>query len=124
MKSRWLSRGERDYWCCEFSRFGADRQALAAEIEAAQEVMRRQLPNSLLVAVDLYDAPMTPELIEFFQSYSGEDSANPVRKMAIIGLYGLRKTWYDLTRRVAWPRNTAFFSDWEKAKAWLVGETF
>lgn len=123
MRSKWLSRNERDYWVCEFSRFGADRQALADEIQAAQAVIRQQPANSLLVAVDLYDAPMTPELIAFLKA-SGEGNGNPIRKMAIIGVYGARKAWYEVARRVVWPRKAVFFRDWEKAKDWLVDETF
>ena len=66
---------------------------------------------------------MTPELIAFLKA-SDDRNGNPIRKMAIIGIYGLRKIWYEKTRRVSWPRNAAFFSDWERAKDWLVAETF
>jgi len=96
---------------------------LAEEIVAAQAVIRRQPVNSLLVAMDLYGAPMTPELVAFLKA-SGDRKENPIRKIAIIGVWGLRKVWYERFRRVSWPKNAAVFSDWERAKDWLVAETF
>jgi hypothetical protein len=120
MESKWLSRGGRDYWCCEFSRFGSDRVALRAEIEAAQAVIDQQPPNSLLVAVDLFHAPLTAELIAFFWANRARPDG-PIRKMAIIGVSGLRRLRYRL-RGVVWPANAAFFTDWERAKDWLVSE--
>lgn len=85
--------------------------------------MSRQMENSLLVAVDLYEASMTPELVEFFRA-SAERTGNPIRKMAIIGVSGRRRIWYQMVKRVTWPKTAVFFDDWERAKDWLVSEGF
>jgi len=118
-RATWVSRKEVPIWCCDFGGFGADRQGLVAEIAASQAVIDRQVENSLLVAVDLNDATLSPDVIAFFERYASQ-SQNPVRRMAILGVSGFQRCWY----RRAWPKTARFFSDWEKAKAWLVTERF
>ena len=49
-------------------------------------------------------------------------NADPLRKLAVMGLSGFQRAWLRLTRRVAWPENTAFFKEYERAKEWLVSE--
>jgi hypothetical protein len=122
-RSHWVSKDERSMWCCEFSGFGQDRAALAAEIAAAQAVIERQPAGSTLVALDLTRVRPTPELAAFLQAYATR-AGNPIRKMAIVGVSPAQRFWYRLRRQVTWPRNAAFFAGWEPAKAWLVSEAF
>jgi len=120
-RARWVSRKERSLWCCDFTAFGADRPALQAEIEASDAVIRQQSPDSLLVAVDLCNTPISPEIAAFFQDNAGRQP-NPIHKLAVLGVSRWQRLWYRLTRRVTWPRSTRFFDDYEQAKDWLVAE--
>jgi hypothetical protein len=122
-RATWVSRKERNIWCCDFSGFGADRQALAAEIERSAATIREQSENSLLVAVYMHKPNITPELVEFFKTYSGQEK-NPIHKMAILGVSNFEKFWFRRFKGISWPKNAAFFSDYDNAKDWLVGEVF
>ena len=121
MQSKWLSHLNRDYFCCEFSRFDGDHAALAEELVACREVFAAQHPSSLLVAVDLTQAPMTSELTAFFADlYRAKDS--PVQRMAIIGVLPWRNEWFQVRLGIQWPRQSKQFQDWDRAKDWLLAE--
>jgi hypothetical protein len=122
-RATWISRKERSIWCCDFSGFGLDRAALAAEIEVSDATIRQQSEGSLLVTVYMHQPNFTPELLEFFQHNSRPEN-NPIHKMAIIGVSGFEKFWFQRMKKISWPKNAAFFSDYEKAKDWLIGEGF
>jgi len=49
-------------------------------------------------------------------------SPNPIRKVAVVGLSSWQRLWDRLVQHIDWPKEVAFFSDWEAAKAWLIGE--
>jgi hypothetical protein len=123
IRSTWVSRKEKSIWCCDFSSFGSDRAGVLAELAASEAVIDRERENSLLVAVDLYRVRMEPELVAFFQNY-GQPASNPVRKMAIVHISGVRRLWLQVARGVRWPPRAKFFEDYEEAKDWLVGEKF
>ncbi len=120
---KWVSRGERDLFGCDFSGFGSDHQALQAEIDASEAVIRQQPENSLLLAVYIHQVPPTPEIIGFFER-SANPVKNPIRKMAILGISSLQRIWYERVKGITWPQNARFFDDYERAKEWLVSEGF
>lgn len=122
-RATWVSRKEVPIWCCDFGGFGSDRQGLVAEIAASQAVIDQRAENSLLVAVDLNDAQLTSEVVEFFR-LNASRAKNPIRKMAILGVSGFQRYWYQWIKHVPWPKPSRFFDDWEKAKDWLVTEGF
>lgn len=107
-RATWVSRKERSLWCCDFTAFGADRRALLAEIETSDLVIRQQSPDSLLVAVVLWNTPLSPELAHFFR-INTERQSNPIHKLAVLGVSRRQRLWYRLTKRVTWPSGTRFF---------------
>jgi hypothetical protein len=123
IRAVWITRKEREIWCCDFGGFGGDRAGLVTEIEASQAVINQQVEDSLLVAVDLCQAKMTPEIAAFFKKYS-DQTKNPIHKMAIVGVSTFQKLRYQWLDNISWPKNSRFFSDWEKAKDWLIEEGF
>lgn len=120
-RATWVSRQESRIWCCDFSGFGDDRAALAAEIEVSAATIRAQLENTLLVAVYLHKPTLTPELHGFLEMLA-QPEKNPIHKLAIIGVSGFERFWLKTWQGVIWPKKAAFFLDYEQAKAWLVGE--
>jgi len=122
-RATWITRKEVPIWCCDFGGFGADRAGLDAEIAISQAVIDQQAENSLLVAVDLNDAPLTPEIAEFFNDNASRPR-NPIRRLAILGVSDFQRFWYRWARHVSWPQQARFFSDWEQAKDWLVTDGF
>jgi hypothetical protein len=123
IKSTWITRKETPIYCIDFSSLGSDRQSLLLEMHASEAVLCKQASDSLLVAVDLHHTDMMSEIIDFFRNCNNQDN-NPVRKMAILGISGIQKVWYPWHLRFSWPKNAAFFDDYEKAKDWLIGECF
>ena len=121
IRATWVSRKEVPLWCCDFGGFGSDRQALMAEIAASQAVIDQQPENSLLVAVDLSDSTLTPEIAAFFKT-NARPAGNPIRRLAILGVSDFQRWWYRRVKHVTWPKQSRFFQDWEKAKDWLVSE--
>lgn len=123
IRATWVSRRERSIWCLDFAGFESDPQGLAAEIEASARVIRQQVEDSLLVALYLHHPNMTPELVAFLKTISNP-MKNPIHKMAIIGVGALDRIWLERIKGISFPKNAAFFGDYEKAKDWLVSERF
>ena len=121
VNSKWLTRKETPIYCIDFSSLEKDIEGLKAEMQVAEAVIENQPENSLLLAVDLRQTAMSPELAAFFNRHAAP-AHNPIRKMAILGISGLRRLWYGWTQGITWPRNAAYFEDYEKAKDWMVSE--
>ncbi len=113
----WLNTRNTRIFCVDLSSLDGNPAGLAAEIQAARAVIEAQPENSLLVTVDLHHTRLTLEIERLLR-----DSARPVRKMAILGVPGLRRAWYSLAGRAAWPGRARFFADFEQAKDWLAAE--
>ena len=120
-RATWVSRREIDFFCVDFSGFKSDPAGLAAEIEVSDTVIRRQTPDTLLLAIDLNQAQLTPDLVVYLRTLFSR-VPSPLRKVAIIGLSSWQRWWGRLVGRITWPENSAFFTDWETAKSWLIGE--
>jgi hypothetical protein len=123
MQSRWVSYENTPLFGINLDGFGNDRQRLQAEIEAVEAILRQKERNTVLAVVDLALTGMSPEVIAFLQAHAGQQG-DPIRKMAIIGISSLRRVWYRLVKKVAWPRQARFFDEHEKAKPWLLSEQF
>jgi len=120
-RATWVSRKEIRFFCLDFSGFQSDPAGLSAEIEASDAVIQRQPAHSLLLAIDLNQARLVPDLVAYLQSLATR-SPNPIRKVAVVGLSSWQRLWDRLVQHIDWPKEAAFFSDWEAAKAWLIGE--
>ena len=118
--SKWLSHKMTRIYCIDFSGCGSDQTALEVEFAAVQAIFAGQPPRSLLATLDLGQTDFSPEIVTFLNQAFNMNP--PFRKLAVIGISQLQRTWYRLTRRVAWPANTAFFESYEPAKNWLVSE--
>lgn len=122
-RAKWVSYKGRDLWGCDFSDFKGNRKALAEEIRVSEAPFSQQKVDSMLVAVYMHKPDFTPELLAFLEKASAQ-AENPIHKMAIVGVTGMEKAWFQWVKKVSWPANARFFMDYEKAKAWLVAETF
>ncbi len=121
--SKWITRKETPIYCIDFSGLGSDRQGLQQEMNAAEIVLCQQAKGSLLLAVDIHQTSLLPEITDFFRNYTIR-SNNPILKMAVLGVSSFQRLWYSWLKSVSWPKNAAFFDDYEKAKDWLISERF
>ena len=101
--------------------FGSDRKAVQAELEAAVQLFDRRAGGPLLVALDIADTVMTPEIAAFLAAHNGQPG-DPIDRLAILGVSGWRRWWDQVTKKVQWPKKARFFAGQEEAKAWLIGE--
>jgi hypothetical protein len=122
VNSKWITRKETAIYCIDFSSLGADQEGLMLEITASDEVLKKQADYSLLAALDLHHTSLMAPIAQFINQISMPHS--PFRKIAFVGVSDLRRAWYSLARGVRWPKNAAFFDDYEQAKDWLVSEGF
>jgi hypothetical protein len=123
VRATWITYKERSIWCCDFAGYESDPQGLLTEIEVSDSVIKQQPENSLLVAVVLDKRGLTPEIAEFFRINTAR-TPNPIRKMAVLFLPGFRRRWYEWVQHGVWPAHTGFLDDYEKAKEWLIKESF
>jgi hypothetical protein len=103
--------------------YGSDRAGVVAEIQAAEEMFCKHFGSPLRVDLDLAQTDMLPEIVAFLNAHTGQQG-DPIFKLAIIGIPGWKKTWYQMTKKINWPKNARFFDEHEKAKAWLITERF
>jgi len=103
--------------------YGSDREGVIAELSAAKEMISRHFGSPLRIDMDIALTDMMPEIIAFFHAHPGEPGG-PSFKLAVIGIPGWKKIWYQATKKIQWPKNARFFDEHEKAKAWLISERF
>jgi hypothetical protein len=96
------SRKEVPLWCYDFGGFGSDRQGLLAGIAALLAVIDQPPEDSLLVAVGLNDAVLTPDIVAFLNTNAGR-AGDPIRKLAILGLSDFQRWRYRRMKHVVWP---------------------
>ena len=84
--STWLNTRNTRIYCVDLSSFNDDPDGLTREIDAARAVIEHLPENSLLVSLDLHSTRLTVEIERFLR-----DITRPVRKMAVLGVPGLRR---------------------------------
>jgi hypothetical protein len=121
LHTTWLNFKNTRLYCVDLS--GCDKGDLRylKEIQQADAVICSQPADSLLMSLDLSHTRMAPEIETFIHSHRG--STDPIRKLAVLGLSDWQRIGLSLTRRLVWPANTRFFTDYESAKEWLARET-
>jgi hypothetical protein len=121
--STWISFGMAPLLGINACGYGADRKRLRDELACAEEMLRGKPRNSVLVDMDIAQTELLPELVEFLRLHSGGPE-DPIRKLAIIGVPGFKQWWYAQRKAVVWPKHARFFDEHEKAKRWLIAETW
>jgi hypothetical protein len=120
LHTKWVSFRNTPLFCIDLSGCEAGDERFVREIQMAEQIFTGRPAKSMLVALDLSLTRLTPEICAFIRAHAGP--ADPLRKLAVMGLSGFQRAWLRLTHRLAWPENTAFFKEYERAKEWLVSE--
>lgn len=123
LRSVWITVKEIPVFGLNLAGYEADREGVAAELAAAEEMIRCHFGDPLRIDLDMAHTRMTPEIIDFFNAHPG-GPGSPIFKLAVIGIPGWKKAWYALIRKIRWPENARFFDEHEQAKAWLISERF
>jgi hypothetical protein len=123
LRSVWVTMKEIPLFGLNLAGYGSDREGVVAELTAAEEMFSRHFGDRVRVDMDIALTDMMPEIVAFFNAHTGEPS-DPIFKLAVIGVPGWKKWWYQVSKKIRWPKNARFFDEHEKAKAWLITERF
>ena len=118
MKSQWLEHKGKRILSGDLSNFKMDISGLKAEFEYTTGILLQQPEKSVLMVVDLRGTIISPETLGLIKSQI-DRSNKYIRKGAIVGLTGARKTLFDLLSKLTRSEVAAFDAP-EPAMDWLV----
>jgi hypothetical protein len=118
MKSSWKTHRGKPFFYADYASFGEDLAALMAEVDAADGIVCQQAENSIVVLVDVRGTVGTPEAMGFIKK-SAARTRKHIRKMAVLGIYGIRQMLFEIVAHFS-GQNMVAFDDAEKAMDWLV----
>lgn len=116
MRSEWIQHKGRRILFSNLTHLTLDE--LRAEIKASDELILREAKNSVLYLADLAGTLGSPAVIDIF-SKSGALTKSYVRRTAVIGVSGVRKTLVDIVIKLTGVQ-VMVFGSLEEAKDGLV----
>jgi len=119
MKSKWIEyKGQRLFYV-DCSNFGADSAGLREEARAIITLVTQEPENSVRALSNTQGTTGTPENLDILKGIVTR-TTRFVRKRAVIGVSGIRKSLLDIVNRVTGGKPFASFNDETAAKDWLV----
>jgi hypothetical protein len=122
MKSQWLTHKNQKIIFLDLSNFKADFTALKAEVDALDSLAAAATPGvafPLLTLIDLRNTLISPDVNSLIKERIHQATPQTVRKLAVVGLTGIRRAMFDMYVRLL-KTEAAPFDDIDKAKDWLV----
>jgi hypothetical protein len=120
MKSRWIMHQGKRIMVADYTSFAIDLPALQAEINAVDDLICQEPDDSVLLVVDVNQTTATVEVVEIFKQSSARTTRH-LKKVAVVGVSGLRRMLLDVVSRFSGQEMTVF-DNLEAAKNWLVEE--
>jgi len=118
MRSKWIEYRGKQIFYQDFSGLMYDTNALKEELKQVQGVVVSHPKNSLLILSDFRDTNMTNEMMSVLNGAS-EVTKDHVRKTAVLGVTGVKRTLADLLTRLT-GQQLKYFDSEAVAKDWLV----
>jgi len=113
MKSSWKTRRDKRFFYANYANFGEDLTGLMAEVSAVDDLICQLPEDSAAVLVDVRGTVGTPEAIGFIKK-SAARTRKHIRKMAVLGVYGVRQMLFEIVAHFS-GQNMVAFEDAEKA---------
>lgn len=120
MRSRWIDHKGKNVFYQDFSGLMYDAAALKKELTQVQAEVISHPKNSLLILSDFRDTNMTSEMMPILNAASAI-TKDHVRKTAVLGVTGVKRTLADLLTRLT-GQPLKYFDSEVAAKDWLVIE--
>ncbi len=120
MRSKWIEYQGKRIFYQDFSNLMYNSEALLSELAAVQEVVLTQPLNSVLVLADFRNTQITSDALPKLNEASAR-TKNHVRKTAVLGVTGLKRTLADMLTRLT-GQSLRYFDDETAAKEWLIAE--
>ncbi|MBI1795295.1 MAG: STAS/SEC14 domain-containing protein [Chloroflexi bacterium] len=118
MKSKWIEHNGKKILYQDFSSLFYNAQAVKDELAAVQEVVLKEPENSVLVISNFKDTQIGADLMGTLNEAS-EKTKNRVRKTAVLGVTGFKRTLGDMLSRLT-GQPLKYFENEEEAKNWLT----
>jgi hypothetical protein len=120
MKSKWIEHNGKKIFYQDFSNQFFNEQAVIEELNAVQEIVMSQPENSVLVISNFSNTEVTMNLMPILNEASSKTKAH-VRKTAVLGVTGVKRTLGDLLSRIT-GQALMYFNNEFDAKEWLTKE--
>jgi hypothetical protein len=118
MKSKWIEHKGKKILVQDFSTLFYNTQAVKNELASVQEMVLKEPANSVLVLSNFKDTQVGADLMGALNEAS-EKTKDRVRKTAVIGVTGFKRTLGDMLSRLT-GQALKYFDYEEEAKNWLV----
>jgi hypothetical protein len=118
MRSTWIEHKGKRIFFQDFSKHFYNSTLVKAELAEVQQVVLGEPLNSVLVLTDMRDTNVGSDLIPAMNAASAA-TKNHVRKTAVLGVTGMKRTLADLLTTLT-GQPLKYFNDIESAKNWLA----
>jgi hypothetical protein len=120
MRSKWIEHNGKKIFYQDFSNLFFNEQAVIEELNAVQETVMSQPENSVLVLSNFSNTEVTMNLMPILNESSSKTKVY-VRKTAVLGVTGVKRTLGDLLSRIT-GQPLMYFNTEHEAKDWLAKE--
>jgi hypothetical protein len=118
MRSKWIGHRGKKIFFQDFSGLMYDVEALKRELVEVQAEVITHPKNSLLVLSDFRDTNITDEMLPMLNA-SSAITKDHIRKTAVLGVSGIKRTLADLISRLTGQELKYFWHE-SAAMDWLV----
>ena len=118
MRSEWIEFNGKKIFYQNFSGLFYNSAAIKSELKEVQEIVINQPVDSVLVLTDLRDTQIGGDVLSAMNTASTR-TKNYVRKTAVLGVTGVKRTLGDMLTRLT-GQSLMYFDDELDAKEWLT----
>lgn len=120
MKSKWIEHKGKQVFYQDFSNYFFNEKAVIEELREVQELVMSQPEDSVLVLSNFLNTEITSNLMPLLNESSSKTKKH-VRKTAVLGITGVKRTLGDLLSRIT-GQSLMYFNTELEAKEWLTKE--
>jgi len=118
MKSRWIEHNGKRILVQDFANLFYNAEALKNELAGVQGIVMNEPENSVLVLSDFTNTEISGELMGILNQ-SSKATKPYVRKTAVVGVSGIKRTFGDLLSRIT-GQQLVYFTNEADAIEWLA----
>lgn len=120
MKSKWIEFNGKQILYQDFSNYFFNEKAVIDELKTVETLVMGQPDNSVLVISNFSNTEITANLMPILNESSSKTKAY-IRKTAVLGITGVKRTLGDLLSRIT-GQSLMYFNTEAEAKEWLTRE--
>jgi hypothetical protein len=118
MRSRWIEHNGKRILYQDFANLFYNWEVVRDELLAVQEVVLAEPYNSVLALSDFTNTEISGNLLPIMNA-SSKATKSHVRRTAVVGISGIKRTFGDLLSRIT-GQQLMYFTNDVQAKDWLV----